>query len=169
MKQYLFILSIMSLALLGCNKEKFDSLPHGYYTLDYRNWAWGYKHNGWMMDAEGNVLSFDLPAKWNDPDSLGYISEAALLENLSYCGKKVAKETKRKIYQNNQLIEGAAKGNVSLQDGGARDMGTSTYICYRYDAARKLYKKITLKMEGDIEAVNESDDAAKIVKWMKKL
>lgn len=169
MKNYLFIISFIAYSLLGCNKEKFDSLPHGYYTLEHENWAWGYSHSGWIIDTDGNVMTFDLPSKWNREDSLGYISESALLENISYCNKKAEKVSKRKLYKHNQLIAGAANGKISLHDNTTADMGTRQYTCYWYDETRNLYKRVILKIEGDMEAVNESKNAAKIVDWMKKI
>lgn len=168
MKQ-LFLISFIACVLLGCNKEKFDSLPHGYYTLEYENWAWGYQHSGWIVDEDGNIMSFDLPSKWSKEDSSGYIAESALLENISYCNKKVAKVSKRKLYKNNQLIDGAANGKLSSRNGSSRDGGVHRYNCYQYDKTRDLYKKIILKIEGDMEVVNESENAAKIVAWMKKI
>jgi hypothetical protein len=168
MKRILFF-TLIVLLLFGCNKEKYDSIPHGYYTVEYMNFAWGFQHTGWIIDSEGNVMSFDLPSNWNREDSLGYISEADLIDNLSQCNEKIDKVTSRRLYLNNKLIDGAANGTFSERENTSNDAGGMEFSCYQFDQELNLYKKVTLNVEGDWSYHNESEEAEKITKWMKKI
>ena len=38
------------------------------FQLEYVNYAWGYQHNGFIIDNEGNVLTYSNPENWNFPD-----------------------------------------------------------------------------------------------------
>lgn len=156
------------LVLIGCSK-KYSSIPHGYYTMVHQNAAWGQQFGGWMINAEGEVLSFDKPSTWHKADSLGYISEAFLLENIANCEAELHKVSKRKVYKNNQLIAGAAKGSFSDESNSGNDAGTWMYTCFQYDAEKGLYKQVILAVDGDFSYANLSDEAAEIVKWMKSL
>jgi len=168
MKQTI-IITIVLFCLLGCNKKKYESIPHGYYTFEVENWAWGHQHNGWIIDADGNVMSFNLPANWKRPDSLGFISEEDILDNLSKCKNKIKNITARKLYENNKLLEGAAIGSFSEKENTANDMGWIQYSCYQFDVEKGLYKKIKLHVEGDWSFHNESNEAKEITAWMKKI
>ncbi|NOQ71773.1 MAG: hypothetical protein GQ574_07225 [Crocinitomix sp.] len=165
----LFLLAIFSLILLGCNKEKYDSIPHGYYTMVYQNFAWGYTFNGWMIDSDGNVNSFNLPEGMNGADSLGYISESELIENISNCDGIIGSVTKRKLYTQNKLINKAANGAFSEGTSHGADMGQYSYYCYQFDTDVGRYKRILLHTEGDWSYYNESNEAKAITRWMKKI
>ncbi|MFT5822371.1 MAG: hypothetical protein ACI8ZM_003627 [Crocinitomix sp.] len=164
-----FLLAIFTLILLGCNKEKYDSIPHGYYTMEYQNWAWGYSHSGWIIDSEGNVNSFNLPNDWNGPDSLGYISESQLIENISNCDSKIGSVSKRTLYTHNKLINDAATGSNSEPESNGADIGRYAYYCYQFDTDAGLYKGVVLEVDGDWSYHNESNAAKSIAKWMKKI
>ena len=169
MKQNIFY-TVIILLFLSCNKEKYDSIPHGYYTVEYTNMAWGYQYNGWIIDADGNVMSFNLPtSNWNGTDSLGFISETDLLNNIAMCDTSIEKVTERKLYLNNKLIQGAAMGTLTEKKNTSNDAGSTKYSCYYYDIEMDAFKKVLLNVEGDWSYHNESTEAKKITTWMKKI
>ena len=169
MKVALLCLLVFTGSFLGCNKEathlKISS--HGYFTMQHQNHAWSYQHYGWIINKDGIAMSFNMPSKWNYEDSLGYISESKLLENLSYCNKQIAHVSKHALYKNNSMIEDASKRTGSLKPGTTKDGGISQYSCYLYDSSKYLYKKVTVKAEGDLTYINESNEAKQIYEWMK--
>lgn len=166
----LFLLPIIFLILLGCNKEEFDSIPHGYYTQEYKNCAWGIQHSGWIIDSDGKVMSFDKPNMWNDVDLQGYISKDQIIENIANCDKKINRISKKRLLEKNKLIKDAALGTFSDTLIAACDKGKMDYYyCYLYDNTLGMYKKIRLSTEGDDEYHNESSAAKTIDAWMKDL
>ena len=162
------ILSFFILLLLACSK-KYSSIPHGYFTYEYQNAAWGPQHELWVIDAEGKALSFDKPDIWHHPDSLGYIGVEQLLANLANSSVELNKVSKRKLYKNNKLIKGASKGSFSEKSNTSYDMGASTFSCYHYDSEKGKYKKVILAVEGDWSYANLSKEAKEIVYWMKSI
>ncbi len=166
MNRYL-LFTLFILSLFSCTK-KYESLPHGYYTMEFHNFAWGEQHDGWMIDKDGNIMSFNLPEEWNYADSLGYISEEHLQENLARCTEKLGKTTKRRLYLNNKLIAAAAEGTLSERKNIGADMGATTYLCYQYDKEKNLYKRVVLDTEGDWSYYNQSQEAKEITRWMKQ-
>jgi hypothetical protein len=163
----IILISIVILALLGCNKNKFDSIPHGYYTMEYYNWAWGYSHSGWIIDKGGDVMSFNLPDSWQNIDSTGHISEADLIENISNCDSKTNEISKSTLYKYNKLIDQAADGTISEPVNVGNDAGGTGLYCYQYNADLGLYKRVLLDVEGDWRYHNESSQAKTITKWLK--
>lgn len=166
--RFLYLLSL-TLVFTGCYKEKFESIPHGYYTLEYENHAWGHQHSGWILDTDGKVKEFNLPENWNTPDSLGYLTENEIIENISYCKNEIDKFSKRKMYKFNKKIQNAANGNITSKKNTANDAGQTEYYCFFYDENKNAYKKINLSTEGDFSYHNESDEAKEIVDWLKKI
>lgn len=165
-RQILFPLLV--LVLFACTK-KYSSIPHGYYTLEYKNAAWGPQYSIWMINSDGEIWSSTSPSNWHQVDSLGYISEALLMENIQKCDTQKGKTSKRKMYKHNKLINGAANGTLSDQTNSGNDAGTWTYTCYKYDEAKGLYKQIILAVEGDFAYSNTSSEAQEITTWMKSL
>ena len=164
-----FIIFIVFITFLSCEKEKINDSFNGYYTIEYTNWAWGYQHNGWVIDMQGRVMSFDLPVKWNKVDSLGYISKENLLENITNCDSKIEDVSNNNLIKYSTLINKAINGNISTKINTANDAGQTSYICYQFDTDLGLYKKIILKEQGDFSFHNESQEAKKIIKWMNNI
>ena len=55
------------------------------FEFEYINYAWSYQHNGFIIDNEGNVLTYNNPENWNFPDSDLRISEKQVAENIRKC------------------------------------------------------------------------------------
>lgn len=160
---------LVSIILISCSKKDDDEVHHGYFTYEYQNWAWGYQHEGWMMDEKGKVNSFNLPEHWNGVDSLGYISEVELIENLEFCESKIDQVSSSQLLNKNQLISAAVNGEYSERQNTAYDAGSIQYVCYYWESALNSYKRVVLEESGDISYQNLSTEAQEITKWMKKI
>ena len=163
------LILLVGITLISCSKKDDDGVHHGYFTYEYQNGAWGYQHEGWMMDEKGKVSSFNLPEHWNGVDSLGYISEAELIENLENCENKIDHVSSRKLSSKNQLVATAVNGDYSERRNLGDDLGRIQYICYNWNSTLNLYQKVVLEESGDISYQNLSSEAQEIIKWMKKI
>jgi hypothetical protein len=167
----LFGLCAIGICFSSCEKEsKIDnSVVHGYFQYSYVNHAWGKTHSGWIIDKYGNVKSYNNPQKWNEPDSLGYITEEQLIDNLSYCNLNINTISSSNLTKYNSLVESASKGKLSNAKPGGNDMGIMSYYCYWYDTAKGKYKQILLSQDGDWSLTNSDYNAIKIDTWMKTI
>ena len=92
----LFLLSILILFIPGCKKDTSISERQSVlFQFEYINYAWGYQHQGFIIDNKGNVLTYNNPEGWNFPDNNLNINEIQFNENLGKCrltDKKIPKE-----------------------------------------------------------------------------
>ncbi len=61
------LLVIIAFLLTGCRQT--DEITFGgasslIFQSEYTNYAWGYSHNGWLLDTSGQVKRFQKSAKW---------------------------------------------------------------------------------------------------------
>lgn len=169
MRKLTLILFFIWPVIFCCNKEDLGTIPHGYFTFEYINYAWGYQHSGWIIDSTGIVKGFNLPEFWNYTDASGYISKSELEENLIYCTTMIDEVSEKTLNKYNNLIDAASKGSLSEIKNIGQDGGGLEYCCYLFDSNLNLYKKVTIDVQGDQSYYNKSHAAKDILKWMKKL
>ena len=139
--------------------------------FEYRhvNHAWGYTENGWLVDDNGDLRSYDLPEKFIMPDSTGYISREDLIQNLAQCDSTVHRVAAEDLKYYTGLISGAAKGQIGKAENIAADAGSSVLSCYLYDVHKDMYRYVFLAASGDWQQFNEAPEAKILVEWMKDL
>ena len=139
------------------------------FQFEYVNYAWGYQHTGFIIDNEGNVLTYENPESWNFQDNNHNISEIQVSENISKCkssGKKIPQEELQK-YSN--YIKNIALTKVSALKNVAADAGSYEYFCYQYSETSLTYKGYLIKMEGDFTCENLNFYSKKVAAWMKEI
>ncbi|MCL4482112.1 MAG: hypothetical protein M1445_05775 [Bacteroidetes bacterium] len=171
-----FILSAVLLTFLaGCIQvnefgwEEFHSpvLVHPLiFQSEYTNHAWGYSHNGWMMDGAGLVKRFQKNAPWVFPDSLGYISEIDMQKNLSVCDSLLEHIDPYKQSHYSFKAISCVDGPMSTPKNTMADAGERIYAFYLYESDRKRYKRVILSMTGDWSQENLAPNAKEVVDWM---
>ncbi len=129
-KRYLLhVLILLLVGLSSCEKE----LDGGYeapgdqpvfFEYHYVNHAWGYADQGWLVGANGEVRTFDLPEKYILPDSTGYISREDLIQNLSQGDSTIHYIEAEDLEYYTRLISGAAKGKIAKAENVAFDAGS---------------------------------------------
>jgi len=168
LKLLLFLLTV--LFLTGCKKNYVISNKQLIlFQIEYINYAWGYQHNGFIIDSEGNILTYKNPLKWNFPDKDFTISETQVKDNISNCinyGKKIPKEELQK-YTN--YIKNIASSKVTALKNVSADAGSLKYICYRFSESSGNYKGYVIKMEGDFTCENLNFFSKKVVTWLKSI
>lgn len=166
----IILFSVFILFLTGCKKNYIiNEKQKILFQYEYVNYAWGYQHKGFIIDNEGNVLTYNNPENWNFQDNNHIISEIQVSENIAKCrhsGKKIPEEELQK-YTN--YIKNIALTKVSALKNVAADAGSSEYFCYQYSETSANYKGYLIKMEGDFTCENLNFYSKKVTAWMKEI
>jgi hypothetical protein len=161
---------MLALPANGCKKNITVSDRQAIlFEFEYVNYAWSYQHYGFIIDSEGNVLSYKNPDRWNFPDRELRISENQVAENLSMCSPSGIKIPKTELQKYSNHIRNLAASKVSALKNAADDAGSAEYICYQYSESSGMYKGTIIKMEGDFTCENLNFYARKVAEWMKNI
>ena len=168
--KYIILMFLLTLPITGCKKNITVSDRQSIlFEYEYVNYAWSYQHYGFIIDTEGNVLSYKNPDKWNFPDRELRISENQVAENLSTCTTSGIKIPKTELQKYSNHIKNIAASKVSALKNAADDAGSSEYICYQYSESSGMYKGTIIKMEGDFTCENLNFYSRKVAEWMKDI
>jgi len=166
------LLSIIALflALSGCEKTYIVSKSQDIlFQFEYTNNALGYAHWGIFIDVSGNILTYNLPEKWNFPKDDQTLTKKEVLENIAagkISGMKIPAQELQK-YVN--YIDNVAASKVTSPKNVASDAGTFSYYCYQYSENSSTYKRTIIKTEGDFECENLNFYSKKVVVWMNEI
>lgn len=168
------LMLLMLLALSACEQELKDDyeIPGDQAVLfeyHYINHAWGYAENGWLIDSEGNMHSFEFPKDFRLPDSTGYISEEDLHHNLSQCTSIIGSVEQKDLEYYSGLISGAGEGEIGSPENIAADAGSAVLACYMYDRNKDIYQYVFLAASGDWQQANDASEAEILVEWLKDI
>ena len=164
------IILLFITCITGCETIEYnppESQPV-YFEYEYINFAWGYQNNGWIIDAGGNVRSWNRPEDWRRPDSTGYISESDLLYNISETDSVIEVVGSNELKKHVALIEGAKDGFITEPENIGNDAGSASLYGYWYDPGVDAYLKVFLGLSGDYSSENTSSEAKKLVAWLKE-
>jgi hypothetical protein len=177
MKKY-FLLAVVLISLIGCfqindfGRQEVDPPMLGrplIFQAEYTNHAWGYSHNGWMMDGAGIVKRFQKDAPWVFPDSLGYIAEKDMQKNLNVCDSLLEHVSQYELSKYSLKALNCVDGPMTKPAMTMADAGEHIYAFYRYEADRKRYKRVILSMIGDWSQENLAPNTKEVVDWMKTI
>jgi hypothetical protein len=174
MKNY-FLLFVLLATLSGCLLP--DDIGSKDIEIDYANWspifqseytnyAWGYNHNGWMMDHTGKARSFQKTDAWVFPDSLGFISATDMQKNLAACDTDLKQVSASEFSLYAAKAATCVNGPLSKPENKMADAGAHIWALYYYDTAKKSYKRVILEMTGDWSQKNLAPNAKEVVDWM---
>jgi len=168
LKIFLFI--ITTIFATGCKKNIVINEKQAIlFQVEYVNYAWGYQHDGFIIDNAGNVLTYKNPQNWNFPDKEFNISESQVIENIGMClnsGKKIPVEELRKY---SSYIKNISSSKVTKLKNVAADAGSMQYICYKFSEKSGIYKGCLIKMEGDFTCENLNFFSKKVSAWLKNI
>jgi len=169
-QKILILVALLVLCITGCKKNNTVNDKQAIlFQLSYVNYAWGYQHNGFIIDNEGNILTYSNPEDWNFPDNNFSLNEGQVIRNIGKCmhsGKKISKEELQK-YTN--YIKNIASSKVTALKNVSADAGTSEFICYQFSESTGTYKGYLIKKEGDFTCENLNFYSKKIVAWMRDI
>lgn len=162
--------ALLILLMTGCKKNYVISQKQTIlFQFEYVNFAWGQQHNGFIIDNDGNILSFSNPENWNFHDNDLSISESQMTENLSKCVRTANKIPKEEIQKYTNYIANIASSKVTALKNVAADAGSSEYICYEFSENTRTYQGYIIKKEGDFTCENLNFFSKKVVSWMKDI
>jgi len=169
-KYTFFIFSI--LLFISCKKIHVVSEGQKiFFQYEYVNYSSDFRHYGFIIDHEGNILTFNKPEKWNFPGPDKILSQAEIEENISSCiptGKKIP-ETELKKFVNYIQNIAASKVSAPRTRHRASKAGTLSYYCFLYSESKAEYKVITVKTEGEVECENLNFFSRRVIEWMRDI
>jgi len=167
---YIIFVLLIAYTISGCKKNVvIDEKQAILFQVDYVNYAWGYKHNGFLVDNQGNILTYKNPQVWNFTDKDFNLSESQVRDNIGNClntGKKIPKEELKK-YANH--IKNISSSKVTALKNVSADAGSIEYICYQFSEKTGIYKGTLIKMEGDFTCENLNFFTKKVTIWLKNI
>jgi len=164
------IIILIILSVTGCKKEFIISDKQAVlFQFEYVNYAWGYQHNGFFIDNDGNVLTYTNPEEWNFPENDLTISEYEITENISKCLNINVSVPQAELHKYSNYIKNIASSKVTAPKNVAADAGSSEFICYQFSENTRTYKGYLIKMEGDFTCENLNFYSKKVVSWMKDI
>jgi hypothetical protein len=164
------LIAIIFLISAGCKKNYVISERQSVlFQLDYVNYAWGYQHNGYIIDNEGSVLSYNNPENWSFPDDEFYLKETQVAENISKCSTTGIKIPGEELQKYTNYIKNIASSKITALKNVGADAGTLEFICYQYSESSQTYKGYLIKMEGDFTCENLNFFSKKVVAWMREI
>ena len=163
-------ITLLCLLFTGCKKNYVISNKQALlFQYDYINYAWGYKHNGFIIDSEGNVLKYNNPENWNFHESDSTLSEAQISENIMMCTRTGIKISDEELHKYSSHIKNIASSKVTALKNVAADAGSAEYLCYQFSEKTKTYSCYIIKMEGNFRCENLNFYSKKVVEWMKDI
>jgi hypothetical protein len=139
------------------------------FQSEYTNYAWGYNHNGWIMDSTGKVNRFQKKAAWVFPDSLGYVSFSDMQKNMAACDSVLAQVSSKDFALYAEKAFGCANSPMSKASNTMADAGEHIYAFYLYEPGSNRYKRVILDMTGDWSQQNLATKSKEVVDWMKAI
>jgi hypothetical protein len=166
----IIFLHFLILFLTGCNKNYvINERQKILFQFEYVNYAWGYQHSGFIIDNEGNVLTYENPENWNFQDNNHSLSEIQVSENLSKCRTSGKKILQVELQKYTSYIKNISSSKITAMKNVAADAGSIEYFCYQYYESSGTYKGCLIKMEGDFTCENLNLYAKKVAAWMKEI
>lgn len=175
MKSFAIYLVVASVLISGKGCEDVlqtrEALPDQeyFFLYEYINNAWGYQHNGWLLDSTGTMRYYEVPEKWMVPSTDAAIDVTGIAHYGEISDSVIAVVDRGELAAKVRLIDEAAKGKLTEPENVMADAGSWSYYALRYDHKTKAYERILVKQDGDWEIDNLSDAAEKIYSWMKEI
>lgn len=165
----LFFVSTV-LLIPGCKKNNIISEKQAIlFQAEYINYAWGYQHNGIIIDNEGNVLTYSNPENWNFADRDFNIDETLVNENIRNCEISSIRIPSDELQKYAGYIKNISASKVTALKNVAADAGSLQYICYQFSEKSGNYKGSLIKMEGDFTCENLNFFSKRVSAWLKDI
>jgi hypothetical protein len=166
----IFSFLILAISLSGCHKDYAVSEGQDIlFQQEFIKSGWNYQNYGFIINSDGNVLTFRNPEKWNFPDKDNKLTKQQVKENISSCtfsGKKILKPELQKY---KSFIDKISSGRVTALESAKDEMGSMVFYCYQYSEKSSTFKATIIKMEGDQQCENLNSFSKTVVDWMKDI
>jgi hypothetical protein len=139
------------------------------FQYEFINSAGTPTHSGFFIDVTGNVLAYNIPAKWNYPKEDQILTKEEVIENNTYCRKTGIKISAADLQKHINYIDNIAASKVTSPKTIAADSAISSWYCYQYSDNSATYKRTIIKTEGRSECENLNFFSKKTVLWMNEI
>jgi len=152
----------------GCDPKPNHKQPV-LFQYEYYNYAWGFRHSGFLIDEYGNVNGFKQPSRWITADSTGMMTKADLEYNLDQCDTICGKVNKEVLENNFRKIEDIRYGKIDDYGMVMADAGTGVFSAWYWNERVRKYENVFLISNGDISKVNTHRSVKEIVEWLRTI
>jgi hypothetical protein len=163
--------ALLLCALAACNEPTAPDGSHGEFLLEieYVNYAWTPQFFGFVVDARGDIYSYDrADAPWPHR-AANVVTEAQLNEKFSLNRELVATRDSAEVPTLAMRINQITANQLSPQKNACADAGALTYRAYRYHADDRTYVPVLLRVEGDLAQENTSQAAQDLITYIRSL
>lgn len=140
-----------------------------YFEIHYTNQAWGNQFKGFLIDKQGQVRTYDMPASWKGNDLQSILSKEDMDANTS---QTTISSIKIATADLNQYIDTSRKisgDSFSKPLNGGADLGLTRFYSYTYDADKKTYSPVLLRQIGNVIIHNQNANAKEVADWLAKV
>jgi hypothetical protein len=171
-KSFVYItLLVAVVAFTSCMKKNCGCDPEVnqpvLFQYEYINYAWGYRHHGFLIDENGKVNGFQQPEKWIFPDSSGMMSKLDLEYDLAQCDTVCLSVDKDSLMSFFSKIGNVRTGKIIDNGLVMADAGTGTLSAWYWSEKAGKYENVLLITNGDVSKVNSHPSVKEIVEWLK--
>ncbi len=163
-----FWLGILFIALEGCN----EPLPGDtatqevFFEMSYTNFAWLKQHQGFLIDKDGRIGTYDSPEKADSREQISIQHMKTIQQSLHWLPQPVGKEELRRYASKIKEIK---QYELSPGIGMGNDQGSYRYYAFLYDEKLEVYTQVLLAEAGDVQRSNPDSAAIAITAWLKQL
>lgn len=172
-KIVLYIITLTAIVSWSCSSD--DNLPPVneeqlvLFQFEYINHAWGYQHNGWLIDNEGNVKEYNLPDDWRWNHDSEFISKDSLEFNYYQTTATIKQIEQNELNNQKALILATLNGSITEMVCPMADAGAFALYCYYWDESTNLYQRQLLNLTGDCQQHNTTQAAEILTEWLTNL
>ncbi|GGM90794.1 hypothetical protein GCM10010967_24840 [Dyadobacter beijingensis] len=162
--------SILAAGSMSCSDDvTLANEQEVYFEVHYSNQAWGKQFRGFLIDKEGQVRTYDMPAGWNDADVKPTFTKDEMEGNLSKTKISSTKIASAELDKNISAAQKITGDNFSKPVNGGADMGLVRFYAYSYDANNRTYRSVLLRQTGDVIINNLDTNAKEVADWLTKV
>lgn len=170
MKRLLLLFGFLLFAACDSDSTGLGATGDVLFEIEYVNFAWFPTWQGYYIDSDGSVWSYDRSDKRDSyPPTKSSYSSQELTEKFSAKRAHVRTLSSSEILEKQALILPAAFGPLSVVQARCADAGVLTYRAYTYDFVRRRYTPVLLYEQGDRAQENRSGQARQLFSWLDSL
>jgi hypothetical protein len=166
LKLLVFVLPFLLAA--SCIDEELGSKSEQmtiYFQFEYVNHAWGYQHQGFVIDQAGNVYDYEKPENWNWPEH-NQINRQNFEMNLSQAEVRLSLLDKSEIKSAEVLALQARHGELTEQNHVMADAGAEIYAIYVAEKDSPTLTRYLLQQRGNLYQKNTSPASDQLTQWL---
>lgn len=157
----------MSLAAASCAEPLTPPAPGQLlFEVEAINFAWGKSWQGFVVDAQGQVFSYDLSNTDLMPPQGDRFSAAELEAKYAHQRRRVGSVSAAEVASRYARVDAALSGSITDPKGFCADAGGVRYTALIYDEDTGTYRRLLLRQVGDVAQANTSAAARDLYHWL---